>query len=165
MNTWGGIRPGAGRKRSDEPRCACGAMTLKRAEHNAHKCDISESIKILEKCCPMEKLTIKRSRIKPKRSKPRRTEQFRDRKYLDWLKIKACCACRREVFGITEPAHGPSAGIGLKGPDNEAIPLCRLHHLEQHRIGWSAFESKYGFSRETEAAAHWILYGKESGIE
>jgi hypothetical protein len=45
-----------------------------------------------------------------------------------------------------------------KGPDNEAIPLCRAHHVEQHEIGWAEFEENYGFSREKEAAAHWAAF-------
>lgn len=35
----GGARPGAGRPRSDAPRCPCGAMTAKRAAARAHKCE------------------------------------------------------------------------------------------------------------------------------
>src|ERR1019366_469637 len=34
----GGVRPGAGRPRTNAPRCACGAMTAKRAAHQSHKC-------------------------------------------------------------------------------------------------------------------------------
>ena len=34
----GGPRPGAGRPKSSAPRCACGAMTLARAEARRHKC-------------------------------------------------------------------------------------------------------------------------------
>jgi hypothetical protein len=34
----GGFRPGAGRKRSDAPRCACGAMTAKLAAIRRHVC-------------------------------------------------------------------------------------------------------------------------------
>lgn len=51
------------------------------------------------------------------------------------------------MYQIIDPAHGPSAGARVKGPDNEAIPLCRHHHTEQHQIGWPAFESKYGYER------------------
>ena len=57
-----------------------------------------------------------------------------------------------------DPAHGPVNGRSSKGPDNEAIPLCSHHHEEQHRVGWPAFEAKYGFSREKEAAAHYAAY-------
>lgn len=34
----GGVREGAGRPRSRAPRCACGAMTAKRAAARGHKC-------------------------------------------------------------------------------------------------------------------------------
>lgn len=33
------MRGDAGRKRSDAPRCPCGAMTLKRAEARKHRCE------------------------------------------------------------------------------------------------------------------------------
>src|SRR3954466_4733310 len=34
----GGVRPGAGRKRSRKQRCPCGEMTLKRAKARRHLC-------------------------------------------------------------------------------------------------------------------------------
>lgn len=34
----GGKRDGAGRPRSNKPRCACGLMTATRAEANRHRC-------------------------------------------------------------------------------------------------------------------------------
>jgi hypothetical protein len=96
-----------------------------------------------------------------KRAKPRRVSVLRDRGYLNWLRYEArCVVCKNWCFccDSCEPAHGPVNGRGSKGPDNEAIPLCRYHHEEQHRLGWPAFESKYGFSREKEAAAHYAAF-------
>ena len=81
-------------------------------------------------------------------------------------------ACYQEVRGkkpitvaswIIDPAHGPVNGRGSKGPDNEAIPLCRHHHDEQHRVGWPAFEAKYGFSRAEQAKVFWTGYLIVSG--
>jgi hypothetical protein len=94
---------------------------------------------------------------------------MRDRAYLDWLKERDCVIELHTFVSlettIIDPAHGPASGARLKGPDSEAIPLCRHHHAEQHQIGWPAFEAKYGFSREKEAAAHYALYriDKENG--
>jgi hypothetical protein len=48
--------------------------------------------------------------------------------------------------------------MGSKGPDNECVPLCRMHHNEQHQIGWPAFEQRHGLHREREAAAHYRSY-------
>lgn len=62
------------------------------------------------------------------------------------------------IAGLCDPAHGPVNGMRSKGPDNEAIPLCRVHHKEQTRIGWQAFEARYGFIRAHEAAAWYQAY-------
>jgi hypothetical protein len=40
---------------------------------------------------------------------------------------------------------GTDGGQGLKPSDRWAISLCREHHAEQHRIGETAFEKRYGF--------------------
>jgi hypothetical protein len=36
--------------------------------------------------------------------------------------------------------------MGQKRSDFETIPLCNLHHDEQHRIGWKQFADKYGLN-------------------
>jgi hypothetical protein len=98
--------------------------------------------------------------IRAKRAKPRRTTVFRCRPYLDWLKERECLVSGEGEYHSypIDPAHGPSAGKGLKGTDSGAVPLCRFHHEQQHSIGWPDFEKRYGFSREKEAAAHFALF-------
>jgi hypothetical protein len=105
------------------------------------------------------------------RRKPRRVSVNRNRAYLDWLQERACVACKilrdeatrwekllPPIPVLSDPAHGPVNGMRSKGPDNEAIPLCRAHHNEQHAITWPAFEEKYGFSRKKEAKVHYAAY-------
>lgn len=111
---------------------------------------------------------IKRNvRPKAKRTgKPRRVSVLRCRPYLDWLQERRCVACILKPRGFAErafvdPAHGPVNGRSSKGADNEAIPLCRHHHDEQHRIGWPAFASKYGIDRAQIAAEHYARYLEE----
>ena len=112
-------------------------------------------------------LPARTKRPNAKRAKPRRVSVLRDREYLDWLRERRCVACAsmsRDPRGWIhpwkgcDPAHGPVNGRGSKGPDNEAIPLCRHHHDEQHRVGWPAVEAKYGFKRRAEAKAHWAAF-------
>ena len=102
------------------------------------------------------------TKVRPRRpGPPRRVTVHRDRKYLDWLKQKECLIEQKSgtlSCGDPDPAHGPSSGMKVKGPDNGAVPLCRLHHMEQHQIGWPAFEAKYGFSRERESAKQYAAY-------
>ena len=114
---------------------------------------------------------LKRTPVKAKRATPRRTSVLRDRGYLDWLKTQPCVVTRLHGFpvaivnkphlhwktAIVDPAHGPPAGMRIKGPDEGAISLTRWYHDEQTRVGWPAFEERYGFSREAEAA---ILYAR-----
>jgi hypothetical protein len=66
----------------------------------------------------------------------------------------------RLFYWLIDPMHGPPDALGVNGPDSGAIPGCRWHHDEQTNMpgGWEAFEKKYGFSREKEAAAHWELF-------
>lgn len=76
--------------------------------------------------------------------------------FLTFLRAEGrCVVCGR---GNCDPAHGPNAGMSAKGPDSGCIPLDRSCHLEQHRIGWPAFEAVYQFIREAEAAKWWAAY-------
>ena len=46
-----------------------------------------------------------------------------------------------------ECAHvrkGTDGGVSLKPSDKWAISLCSCHHREQHRVGETRFERKYG---------------------
>ena len=113
------------------------------------------------------------ARPKAKRAAPRRGPE-RDPGYLEFLRERGWCTACVSAYrslppslvpymdwaacGRVDPAHGPANGMGSKGHDSGAIPLGRVHHREQHRIGWPAFEAKYGIDREKEAAAHYALY-------
>ena len=122
---------------------------------------------------PIARAALKRSTkpIPRRRAKPRRGP-LRDPGYLAFLREEGRCpACShdwrlRDFGGDTrhlgrlpcDPAHGPVNGKGSKGPDNEALPLCRVHHAEQHRLGWPAFEARYGFNRQRESEIWWSAY-------
>lgn len=123
---------------------------------------------------PLKRTPIARGTkpIKAKRVKPRKVSVLRDRKFLDWLKSQRCVVTLLRGFplaivnmphlhwkaNVVDPAHGPPAGMRVKGPDNEAIPLTRYYHEEQTRLGWPAFEEKYAFSRREEAAKLYSRY-------
>ena len=63
-----------------------------------------------------------------------------------WVR-KHRCSVAHCLAGPIECAHvrsGTDGGCGLKPSDRWTISLCRAHHAEQHRIGESAFEIRYG---------------------
>ena len=66
----------------------------------------------------------------------------RSPQHLAFIRSLPCLVCgsRRNV----EAAHFPGArGMGQKRSDFETGPLCRIHHAEQHRIGWPRFVQTY----------------------
>lgn len=65
-----------------------------------------------------------------------------DPKHLDFLKTLPCVICLRTSW--IDPSHTPGErGISQKTDDHRAIPFCRAHHEEQHRIGWKRFIDTY----------------------
>lgn len=109
---------------------------------------------------------MKRSPVRKKRPGPPRRgpagidpERWRNPGYLKFLREEGVCeACWPRTFLPCDPCHGPANGMASKGPDAEAVPLDRVHHEMQHKLGWPAFEELYGFSREKEAAKWWARY-------
>lgn len=66
----------------------------------------------------------------------------RSRAHLAFVRTLPCCVCGR-TRGV-EAAHASgSRGMGQKCSDLDTMPLCRLHHEEQHRIGWPRFIQVY----------------------
>ncbi|MCK5236444.1 MAG: DUF968 domain-containing protein [Deltaproteobacteria bacterium] len=71
---------------------------------------------------------------------------FRCKKYLAFVASLPCCTpsnlCTPQETVTYH--HTSTGGTGLKGPDNETIPLCYFHHIEVlHRQGQGNFELLY----------------------
>ena len=62
---------------------------------------------------------------------------IRDPEFLEFIRSLPCCVCFRTR--TVETAHVGRRGMGQKSSDRETIPLCSLHHREQHRIGLRQF--------------------------
>lgn len=96
-------------------------------------------------------------------------DQWRNRGYLKFLKERGecwpCVSIRAWWDEVIDPAHGPTNGMRSKGPDAEAIPLCRKHHQQQHLMGWPEFDMYYRFSRAKEAAKWWHRYQQTRGVK
>ena len=65
----------------------------------------------------------------------------RDPAYLAFIRSLPCAVCFRTRN--VEAAHVGRRGMGQKSSDRETIPLCSLHHREQHRIGLRQFSRTY----------------------
>ena len=60
--------------------------------------------------------------------------RLRDKNYLAWIRTQTCHV--RKDHGTGEPDHGKAWGKGMKGPDHEALPLCRKCHRDRHDGRW-----------------------------
>lgn len=67
-----------------------------------------------------------------------KTAVLRDRKYLDWLRTQPCILSGRSGDGneTVDPMHIGTAGVSMKSPDNEALPVLHSYHAnEGHQSG------------------------------
>jgi len=65
----------------------------------------------------------------------------RSSEHLAFVRTLPCLVCGRTP---SDAAHFPGVrGMAQKRSDLETGPLCRIHHAEQHRIGWPRFIQTY----------------------
>ena len=79
----------------------------------------------------------------------RHKDYVRDEAYLDYVRYLPCLVAR-ECGGVTEPAHVKSRGAGGKDWAN-TVPLCSVHHHEQHTCVIKTFQRKYRIDLKAEA--------------
>lgn len=85
--------------------------------------------------------------VNPKRAAARRAEAFGERG--EAVRAMACVVgqgCRGRIHA----AHARSRGAG--GTRRDLVPLCELHHREQHQRGIKTFEADHGLDLAGEAA-------------
>jgi hypothetical protein len=102
----------------------------------------------------------------PKRRKPPKLNcnsapQIRSAGHLKFVRGFECSALRdrESCQGRIEAAHvrtGTDGGTGLKPSDCWTVPLCSLHHAQQHQIGERSFEVLHGIDLRTIADLIWL---------
>ena len=56
------------------------------------------------------------------------------------VRSQPCLVCRRRP---SDPAHIQTKGAGGSDTAENLMPLCRMHHSEQHQIGIKSFTRKH----------------------
>lgn len=74
---------------------------------------------------------------------------YRSEKYKAFIRKQPCLICEYPVSEHHHEALNGKKGVSLKCPDNEALPLCRFHHIERHAIGKKTFFKRHGFLNES----------------
>ena len=113
------------------------------------------------KLSPLSRKTPLKVNTRPrKRNAPRPAEKSA-LGYLKWLRGRECVVCCMKGYSSAsriEAAHVDYAGgkgVGTKVADKHAIPMCGVHHAEQHSLGWNTFEGKYRFNAADFARQFW----------
>lgn len=82
-----------------------------------------------------------------------REPRERDNKHLQFIRSLPCCICGDDTS--TEAAHiragsvnhgKPYTGMAEKPSDKWTLPLCGVHHREQHTMNEIAFWYKYNIN-------------------
>lgn len=91
-------------------------------------------------------------RIKPRNAKRHSANWLRaygSAERVQWVKSLPCLVC-----GATpsENAHVYTGGMGRKADAAKIVPLCLIHHAEQHAYGNRTIEDDYWLDLRAEAA-------------
>ena len=71
-----------------------------------------------------------------------KTQTYRSKKCCEWFRGLPCHICGGKARHHHETVTG--RGIGIKGPDDEAVPLCDECHRRRHDMGRESFWEAYG---------------------
>lgn len=103
-----------------------------------------------------------RKRKRPKMG-VRKPSQFRSLEHLRFVRLQPCNisgSMGHCCIGPMQACHvrtGTDGGAGVKPSDYHTISLCAGAHAEQHSIGESAFEKRYGIDMRNIAAFLWKI--------
>ena len=98
----------------------------------------------------LKRSALKRIKRLTAKGKPR-FKVGRDEAFLAWIRHHPCTIGRMGVCRWpSDAAHVRSRGAGGLDAGN-VVPLCPIHHAEQHRIGIRSFEKNHGVDLKAEA--------------
>ena len=71
-------------------------------------------------------------------------KRWKSPKYLEYIRSCPCIICGYKEVDAHHVRHKGSGGTARKPDDYYALPICRLHHLENHQIGKDTFFERHG---------------------
>ena len=86
---------------------------------------------------------------------------LRSPRYRAWIRKQPCAACGNPK---SQHHHEPikhGGGVGMKGPDDQALPLCQRCHYERHKIGRKTFYQIYNINWRDRVKHYRELYLKQ----
>ena len=68
---------------------------------------------------------------------------YRSEKYKAFIRKQPCLICEYPVSEHHHETLNGKKGVAIKGPDNEALPLCYRCHTERHIKGRDTFYKEH----------------------
>lgn len=96
--------------------------------------------------------------IPRRRKRPRRVDPERCQGHLQFVRGFDCsvAGCKETPVDPHHVRLGNLAGASRKPPDDQAIPLCRMHHSQLDSWGWSEARFYAHYKLDTAALVRWF---------
>ncbi len=71
-----------------------------------------------------------------------KVKTYKDQDYLKYIRTLECVVCGGSPC---DAHHTDNSGLGKRGADHRAVPVCHTHHMEMTSVGKGkrSFEEKY----------------------
>lgn len=83
----------------------------------------------------------------------KKPERIRNQELLNDVRGRPCLICGQP----SDPAHVRGRGAGGDDVATNVVPLCRLHHREQHQLGWSRFLDRHPSVEQRLHELGWVV--------
>ena len=84
---------------------------------------------------------------------------YRSEKYKAFIRKQPCLICEYPVSEHHHETLNGKKGVAIKGPDNEALPLCYRCHTERHIKGRDTFYREHQKDWRKMVEYYQYLYG------
>ena len=105
----------------------------------------------------------RKTRLKPVNPRHRAelfVKHFHSTGFVSYVHSRGC-VIGQDCRGPIQAAHVQSRGAG--GTSKDVVPLCSVHHAEQHVFGIQSFQRKYRLDLQALAAETWARFERERG--
>jgi hypothetical protein len=107
--------------------------------------------------CQVKHRKLKAARMRKFPEPVRDPDPNRNKKHLDWVASLPCAVdgCRAHNIVAAHVRMNTGGGTAMKPGDQWTVPLCWVHHSEQHQDGHRTFNEKYNLDLRT--LAEWLF--------
>lgn len=88
----------------------------------------------------------------------KKPQRIKNEDILEFYRGRRCDVCGKKPC---DPAHIKTVGSGAPDEHYNLLSLCRVHHTEQHSVGFFKMVQKYPFFGQVLAEKGWVFDGNK----